>query len=369
MSTANFSLQKEAINELKEHSESVRIKKLIFAACKDYWENDPAILYATPMEDLIAELRCSNPTIKDLSTALHQVVRRIKKSKRGIYSFIANIAILKLSKLYSDVDKSTQSIFFPSQDQDLPEANLSLLKQAVKTLTQDEEMPRIQKLVFATCKGYWENDLEKLAQYKFETLLSELYQIHATKEQLALGLFRVVKTLNRQAQYFLIAKKIIGELSKLYEPSHNKDFANTPVPSPNPKEHSYPKAAKASTAFAHAQAVETSPKHENKSKEAQNQHYDRYRLRLKVMKASSPLRAKALIFSALHHQSLDVKSLDGLLLKTYKLDDLLWDLLKTCGSAAELERRLEATAKSLENPEENLRTARAILQTLAPLYA
>lgn len=86
------------VERLNYHEESPRMKKLIFAACKQYWENDINVIEMYDMRELLLEIRqlYSNP--KKLKKALDNIVATI--NRQNFYSFIADTIVAELAFLY-----------------------------------------------------------------------------------------------------------------------------------------------------------------------------------------------------------------------------------------------------------------------------
>lgn len=80
------------------HEESVRMRKLIFAACKQYWENDINVIEMYDLRELLLELRQLYPNTKRLRKALDNVVATI--NRQNFYSFIADTIVGELTYLY-----------------------------------------------------------------------------------------------------------------------------------------------------------------------------------------------------------------------------------------------------------------------------
>ncbi|AFZ48789.1 hypothetical protein Cyast_2849 [Cyanobacterium stanieri PCC 7202] len=91
------------------HEESARMKKVIFAVCKQYWEADINVIDMYDLRDLIYEIKELYPSNKRLKKALDTVVSSI--NRQNFYSFIADTIIDKVSPLYRyetrDMDKET----------------------------------------------------------------------------------------------------------------------------------------------------------------------------------------------------------------------------------------------------------------------
>lgn len=80
------------------HGESPRMKKLIFAVCKQYWENDINVIEMYDLRELITEIKELYPSSKRLKRALENVVSSI--NRQNFYSFIADTIVDELATLY-----------------------------------------------------------------------------------------------------------------------------------------------------------------------------------------------------------------------------------------------------------------------------
>ncbi len=86
------------VENIENHEEAPRMKKLIFAGCKQYWENDIDMIDVHDMRELIRELRQLYPNTKKLRKALDKVVSSI--NRQNFYSFIADTIVGELTYLY-----------------------------------------------------------------------------------------------------------------------------------------------------------------------------------------------------------------------------------------------------------------------------
>ncbi len=96
-------LETQIIDRISEniqyHEEASRIKKLIFAACKQYWENDSDVIEMYDFKELLLELYELYPNQKRLKKALYKIVASI--NRQNFYSFIADAIINELTYLYN----------------------------------------------------------------------------------------------------------------------------------------------------------------------------------------------------------------------------------------------------------------------------
>lgn len=95
---SDYELIDTIIDNIEYHEESPRIKKLIFAACKQYWENDIEVINRYDMRQILMELRHLYPNTKRLRKALDNVVATI--NRQNFYSFIADTIVGELTYLY-----------------------------------------------------------------------------------------------------------------------------------------------------------------------------------------------------------------------------------------------------------------------------
>jgi len=96
----------EVAKYLEQHENSKRIKKLIFCACKNIWENDQHTLDKFNLSNLIQELCSLNPTIDNLNCSLSRVVNTLNKSRE--YSIVADIIVNEVQKLYLVSEEETE---------------------------------------------------------------------------------------------------------------------------------------------------------------------------------------------------------------------------------------------------------------------
>ncbi|MBE9223816.1 hypothetical protein IQ215_14035 [Cyanobacterium stanieri LEGE 03274] len=102
----------EAIAQaIQKHEESARMKKVIFAVCKQYWEADINVIEMYDMRDLIYEVKELYPNTKRLRKALDTVVSSI--NRQNFYTFIADTIMDNFAHLYPyevrDIDKETNA--------------------------------------------------------------------------------------------------------------------------------------------------------------------------------------------------------------------------------------------------------------------
>lgn len=369
-----LSMLDEIVQELERQENSTRIKKLVFYACKNYWENDLNTVNSFKLQDLLQELRYTNPTIEQLRSTLENLVETI--NHKAEYSLVANTILSRISKLYLDEEPSTQVIFVRTPNLYDLDDQAAIVNEIAKDLEQNQNSVRIKKLILYISKNLWENNLNILNSFKFQDLIQELRSSYSTLEQLSSNIYAAVVTLNRPTEYALIAYTIVNKLEKLYKDDEEPTAAHsakTAQSSPTLQ-----KVAKLSSAHS-AKTAQSSPtlqkaaeplfNRQPKFQQPQSQpSYDPFELRLAIMRYTNPLRAKILLFSALYKQ-FNPREQDWSALRNKELDELLFALFSQCSTIKEVELQLNETAKCLEEPDESTQAAAAIIKSMRPLYS
>jgi hypothetical protein len=108
----------------------------------------------------------------------------------------------------------------------------ALLDQIAAELSQDQNLVRIKKLLLYVCTGTWENDRQRLTRAPLNALLQHLFEVAPTFEQLQHQLNQVVASLNKSAEYTIVANGVISRLHAVYakveqQPTANQAFYDT----------------------------------------------------------------------------------------------------------------------------------------------
>ncbi|HEY9640645.1 MAG TPA: hypothetical protein V6C57_09175 [Coleofasciculaceae cyanobacterium] len=88
--------------------------------------------------------------------------------------------------------------------------------EVTQALAQDQHSLRIKKLLLFACTQIWENDPQQLDPLDLPDLLRQLLVIAPTLEQLQSCIYTITNSLNKSAEYTLVANTIINRVSKLY---------------------------------------------------------------------------------------------------------------------------------------------------------
>jgi adenylate cyclase len=353
----------EVVQELDQHQNAVRIKKLMFYTSRRQWENDATRLQQTDTATLIQELQTQHTTLESLQSALEERVKTL--SKRDEYAQVAEVIVNRLSCLYAN-QLSDSPLLAPVEVQDLSQPLFELQEMGedeqkrydrlAQDLAQDSNAARIKKLMFSVSQNRWENDQSQIDSLEWSQLLQILRTQNPTLEHLQAALAAIVATLNKQAEYTLLANFVVEKMGELYGQTVPAPIPMT-VPATDQTEIELapsPVAASSVSSVA-ASTPDTTTKPELVD------------LRLQIMKYANPLRAKILLFSAMHH-IFSYSQEDWLALRTHELEGLLQSLLVACKTFTDFDARLHQTARNFMEPEEMSQTIGAIVRAVRPFY-
>jgi len=373
------------VKNLETHDNSTRIKKLMVYTCQSQWENELSILNQYAFSDLIQQLRASHFSLEQLRSRLYSFAETL--NRQAEYLVVADTIIHQLEPLYDEPEELTQVVAVKSP----PKASTKppwIVLETASELEADSNILRIKKLMLYVSKNHWETDSQILEQLNLADLIQDLRESYPSIKKLSAALKQQVQTLNRQADYIVVAKTILKALQKLYTDDSEitsvkaVKAARSQPPAPPPTR--FPPQANTGNRNTRKQAEKDNqkkfPNHQSplvqgqeirqsatQASTSQPCPYDPFDLRLNVMKYTTPLRAKLLIFSLLYHPIKKTQH-DWLLMKAKPLDDLLFELFSTCATLEELEAKLYQTAQALEDADENTQAAGAIAQSMKRFY-
>ena len=108
------------------------------------------------------------------------------------------------------------------------ELSIEFLPKAVKSLENNPEALRIKKFVYCLTKRRWENDVRVVNRYSLDELLLELIRIQPTMNRLSLAMYELVKSLNNQEVYAIVANTILEQIAPIYN-AHHEDIENSKI--------------------------------------------------------------------------------------------------------------------------------------------
>ena len=220
----------------------------------------------------------------------------------------------------------------------------SLLPQVIQYLKQHEDSIQLKKLTLYLCQQVWENEQIKIDNADWQTLIEELVSKKPTFISLSKYIYGMAKTTNKPKKYLLVADILISQLEKIYLVEEDVTIASLA----NFQEEILPQEISNQTA---------APEPD-----------DLYKIRAEIISNINPLRAKILLFSAINEQ-FTFSNQGWANLKSQQLDELIQELIDSYPTFAKLVSKLEFTAGSLPEVDENLKIAKVISQSLKPFYS
>ncbi len=388
----------EVSQQLENHPEYLRIRKLTFAVCQNAWESDAKVLEQYRLRDIIHELVLTHPTQGDLGTALHNLAIRLNRPTE--YVALGQGILKVIGPLYQDPASALARLdvtgILSGEAEDTGPLMQSPYEAIANTLAQSPNANRIKKLLYSVCSGGWENDPQVLAYFKLPSLVQQLHQLAPDLETLASLLNRVVSSLNRRVEYTQVAQSILEGLTPLYRPpaAQSPELAASPEPNLSPEsllslaadfnaadlddeelmetavglppaalgfEEPIPQEA------IPQEAIPQEPGPDSSVLTPPKDRTDLSDLRVEIMQYTNPLRAKLLLFSSLYHP-FESNSADWSKIRNQTLGDLLRQLFDHYSTYDSVEVGLQDTARSLDQVEDYEQAAGAIARALRPYY-
>ena len=223
-------LGEQVVNYLIKHPESPRIKKLLFAACKNKWENSVVSIDSYGIGNLVQELKQIYPDKDSLKISLERIAENI--NKKDLYLAIASIIYSQMVVLYSTqvirVDNALENTESPEVEIAEPSrvpfdtaivaldespvmtsmevSGLTSVQPTVKEydpfeirmeILQYTNPLRAKSLLFSVLFHPWDRsgqDWSTLGSYTLDDLLEQLIQSGKSIKDIETQLYRVSKT-------------------------------------------------------------------------------------------------------------------------------------------------------------------------------
>ncbi|MGB0561097.1 MAG: hypothetical protein ACPGVO_04750 [Spirulinaceae cyanobacterium] len=338
----NFSYEHLA-QGLDEESEILRIRKMLWCACRQQWESNAQTLLALDLPALLEEMHYSFPTEADLQAGLDRVVQSV--NRKAEYGAIAQTLLGHLNPLYHaapPTDPPTDLSEPSSSEPNLSRPNLSGPDGAELDSTQAPPDLALQNTLILQPTAAQMETLVASPQTAGNHAAGQTTTGQTAEQQTAAQMKTVASSAQTQAQ---LETMVSRQAPKQPPPLEVTEYGSTGTDF-NPD---------LELEATHAEAVEGTLT------------YDAFTVRLEVMKYANPLRAKILAFSTLHH-TFETRGQDWPHLRTQPFDALLQTLHQSYETLESLTQQLNATAEQLESPEDSLQAAEAIVKAMKPYY-
>ena len=229
-----LSILDEVVRELEQDVNLSRIKKIIFFACKECWENDPAQLAGADIRSLIQELCTKYRRLEDIEEVLNTIVAKVNKKTE--YALVTDQIVCQLSRLYEyqDFTKLETNIsnfggceapaFDDHFSSELPagEANErdagNLFDVRQKILQQTNPL-RAKILIFSTLYHQFtfsDRDWLLLKTQELDNLLRQLFNVCGSLAELESQLYKTSENLDNTDECDQAASVIIKAMNPCY---------------------------------------------------------------------------------------------------------------------------------------------------------
>ena len=229
-----LSILDEVVRELEQDVNLSRIKKIIFFACKDFWENEPAQLASADLGILIEELCAKYSRLEDIEAVLNSIVSKVNKKTE--YALVADLIVCQLSRLYEyeDFTKLETNIssfggqvapafddHFSSEvssDEERARDPGNLFDVRQKILQQTNPL-RAKILIFSSLYHeftFSERDWLLLKTQELDNLLRQLFNVCGSLAQLESQLYTTASNLENRDENDQAASVIIQAMNPCY---------------------------------------------------------------------------------------------------------------------------------------------------------
>ncbi|MEG4085632.1 hypothetical protein [Microcoleus sp. POL10_C6] len=229
-----LSILDEVVRELEQDVNISRIKKIIFFACKEFWENDPAQLASADVRILIEELCAKYSRLEDIEAVLNSIVSKVNKKTE--YALVADLIVCQLSRLYEFEDFTKLEVnisSFGGQEAPAFEEHFSsevpsseesarnpgkLFDVRQKILQQTNPL-RAKILIFSTLYHQFtfsDRDWLLLKTQELDTLLRQLFNVCGSLAELESQLYRTASNLDNRDENDQAASVIIKAMNPCY---------------------------------------------------------------------------------------------------------------------------------------------------------
>ena len=229
-----LSILDEVVRELEQDVNLSRIKKILFFACKDFWENDPAQLASADLGILIEELCAKYSRLEDIEAVLNNIVSKVNKKTE--YALVADLIVCQLSRLYEFEDFTKLEInisSFGGQEapafedhfsSEVPSSeerarNPGKLFDVRQKILQQTNPLRAKILIFSTLYHeftFSDRDWLLLKTQELDNLLRQLFNVCGSLAELESRLYTTASNLDNRDENDQAASVIIKAMNPCY---------------------------------------------------------------------------------------------------------------------------------------------------------
>ena len=228
------SILNEVVQNLEESPSLIRIKKVMFCACKGKWENDRAQLQNISVETLVKELYWKTQTTDKLYKIFDKILSKINKKTE--YSLVVELILQQVSKLYLEANEAKK------ENTDIPwivnsaalsqEKNQRVSKQPILgkdlgdlfdirfKLMQHSNPLKVKILIFSAIErefNFSSQDWLQLRSTSLDRLLQDLVTTFPKLSALETHLTKVSSYLDKTDEMLQVVTVILESVKPLYK--------------------------------------------------------------------------------------------------------------------------------------------------------
>jgi hypothetical protein len=229
-----LSILDEVVRDLEQDVNLSRIKKIIFFACKEFWENDPAKLASADVRILIEELCAKYSRLEDIEAILNSIVSKVNKKTE--YALVTDLIVCQLSRLYEFEDFTRLEVnissfggqeapaFEEHFNSEVPSSeergrNPGALFDVRQKILQQTNPLRAKILIFSTLYHpftFSDRDWLLLKAQELDNLLRQLFNVCGSLAELESHLYRTASNLDNRDENDQAASVIIKAMNPCY---------------------------------------------------------------------------------------------------------------------------------------------------------
>ncbi|MDY6938148.1 MAG: hypothetical protein SWY16_10825 [Cyanobacteriota bacterium] len=217
---------------LKKDPDRARIKKLIFCACRNQWENNLSVLDRIEFSTLLAELYASATSLQQLNSTFIKIVEKI--NKRSMYFMLANKTLKSLRLIYLESYSPLNKvhIYLKKNNQKIKYQNLFNLHFLVDlkfTISRKTSLNQAKSLIYSALYykfSYTTQSLNLLNQQEFDELVKSFLYDCDTIEDIEFRLQGAAHYLNDSQKNIEVANTIVRSIQRFYDYLRQQDRDN-----------------------------------------------------------------------------------------------------------------------------------------------
>lgn len=337
------------------------VAKTVFNTASKFYQQSPVSIIATPTSSSQFNSnpqKFSQPLAYSVSNLVinagsAQLIAPLDTSQKRLGEEPLNKSLVEKLPLESQSGFTEDELSLLDPYLDDLEDNADIYAWVAHNIDIDAQQMRLKKLLLYTYQDVWESDLRQLNSIDWASLLRELVSFMPTFLQLQALLQEAVQRVSKPAEYIAIGNLLLTKLEPLYPDRNdaNNLGAIGGAIAPIINQSSFPSnnQSRSKAPFDPRIAI------------------DLFDLRLELMRFTSSMRAKILLFSVLYYP-FDPDRDNWHDLGSHRLDGLLRQLFYAYPSFEEAEKSIWQIARSLSEPSAYDQAASYILQVIKTLY-